>query len=950
MEDRKIKWIYGLIVFVLSLLVSSKSFAAEELPFTGNAGVPASNDYVQLSLNDQSNSLTNHLIIYDGMFPLARVIMASERLPTPYLYLFYPGNRQKIPFKVKSNSRVVGNEDDGNLSSSSSAIISINRGNPNKVMTVTTDHSRLLSSYKPCTNTAKTAVYFTADSSHKESTIVSIPTLNSGIDAHVYADINGDGICDALAIADGSYDSDQDGMPDAWEVESGLNPYSPADARWDNDGDGLSNLAEYKLGTLIVTINSVGPGINVLTGEAPRLDESIEFLAASNTSVVRFKDDVAHNVTYSQNATIIPNRIQGVDDMFKSRQWFVSPDQNTVSGSYAYLLCDGKNHSLSSSIRFAKPARALLIHKVEENFGEFTISMEGRVRHIPRGTANKGWVYTDLGDFNAGTYSYQIDTRCPISADVIVIDALVGLYPVNQATGINKQPWWENDHPQGMKIGLWSAENPSTNFPYDVAGLSGDGAYYSTAVGSALLYYVESRRTRNVLRLRAPMAVGLGVLGVRIDGVEQTPWDQYDVLGNLRAFKEYPLKQGRHLIELYTTGKKHPDSASNQVYVDALQIPRQDETDEERAIRLADYMATLIQDDGGPLVAYDADYYNQDNDAGYMGMALALAAARWGYEDHKQAVHKLIKWFAHVQTKDGLWHWGYKRDDDEYYPWVSPAYTNLSPSITGLKSIDAPQSFPAVILAIYASAFPEDKVFIDKYKKSVIAGIDALIARNYDASNGFFYSSYQYYDKNWHLYPMQYSAGQADVYMGLMAAHALTGHAYYKQLATRIKTNFDAAYWNPALNIYSVGISGPMNGVKIPDTTTYYPFAQGWVNWVFGADNLTHGFTALHTMISWIEEDGYSVRAPSQSEAQTNNSSWLAMGLAGAGDFNVIYNQILQRGREYQTEFYPDPQFSHGAIRFSEKNPHPYGSTTAWYFMALTRQPRANTWWRTTFD
>jgi hypothetical protein len=52
------------------------------------------------------------------------------------------------------------------------------------------------------------------------------------------------------ALADPSEtDHDRDGLPDAWEAAYGLDPLEPADAAWDGDGDGQSNLAEYLAGT-----------------------------------------------------------------------------------------------------------------------------------------------------------------------------------------------------------------------------------------------------------------------------------------------------------------------------------------------------------------------------------------------------------------------------------------------------------------------------------------------------------------------------------------------------------------------------------------------------------------------------------------------------------------------------------------------------------------------------
>jgi len=53
----------------------------------------------------------------------------------------------------------------------------------------------------------------------------------------------------ALKTAAPPVDSDNDGMPDVWEVAHGLNPHDPADAAADNDHDGYTNLEEYLNGT-----------------------------------------------------------------------------------------------------------------------------------------------------------------------------------------------------------------------------------------------------------------------------------------------------------------------------------------------------------------------------------------------------------------------------------------------------------------------------------------------------------------------------------------------------------------------------------------------------------------------------------------------------------------------------------------------------------------------------
>jgi pectate lyase len=55
-----------------------------------------------------------------------------------------------------------------------------------------------------------------------------------------------------ITLRPGNFDTDKDGMPDAWEIQYGFDPADPEDRKGDHDADGYTNLEEY-LNSLVLT-------------------------------------------------------------------------------------------------------------------------------------------------------------------------------------------------------------------------------------------------------------------------------------------------------------------------------------------------------------------------------------------------------------------------------------------------------------------------------------------------------------------------------------------------------------------------------------------------------------------------------------------------------------------------------------------------------------------------
>ena len=126
-------------------------------------------------------------------------------------------------------------------------------------------------------------------------------------------------------------DSDNDGMPNVWEIANGLDECDPVDAFCDYDGDHIINLFEYRLDSDPFQENS--PRIIERTSiDNQEFIQLINSTATGSPLVLRLAEGVYENLSYTGNGTSLRFMVQGGWDIeFMDQDPFIR--RTTIRGA-----------------------------------------------------------------------------------------------------------------------------------------------------------------------------------------------------------------------------------------------------------------------------------------------------------------------------------------------------------------------------------------------------------------------------------------------------------------------------------------------------------------------------------------------------------------------------------------------------------------------------------------
>ncbi len=252
------------------------------------------------------------------------------------------------------------------------------------------------------------------------------------------------------------------------------------------------------------------------------------------------------------------------------------------------------------------------------------------------------------------------------------------------------------------------------------------------------------------------------------------------------------------------------------------------------ALNIANFLVDN-QDENGMIadVPNDAEYslVNEDSNMEYALIGIAAAYQESGDIKYLNALKKGVEWLAAREDMTAsMWNGSFRYAYESSYPYA-PVAVSPGRGITDARGVDATSALFVYALELY-TRLSGSTALAKEYETHARSALNFILDYN-QAPNGFFYSSWQQKNGQWVLWKFQYTADQADVYLGMQSGWLLYGDTRYKSAADNIANNIESYFFIPSQGKYALGLDE--YGTPDPDQEWFNgTFPQGYVPWVFG--------------------------------------------------------------------------------------------------------------------
>ena len=265
-------------------------------------------------------------------------------------------------------------------------------------------------------------------------------------------------------------DTDNDGMPDWWEDDHGLNKNNASDAALDPDNDGLSNLQEYRRGTNPQNADTDGDGLKdgVETGTGV-------YVSANDTGTDPFNSDTDGDGLKDAVET-------GTGVFVSTSNTGTNPDKSDTDGdgfTDGIEVTLGSNPTDQSSIPIKSRAANLLAYW---DFNDASVTDKAVDKmHGFVGSVEGGAVYTaDQGGHTGKAGDHAMDFGPDSGGELVRVDSAAW---VNAAAAVDKMTvsFWQNLVEIASSSAFWFVSDTDDRGFQAHVPWSDDTIYFDTA-------------------------------------------------------------------------------------------------------------------------------------------------------------------------------------------------------------------------------------------------------------------------------------------------------------------------------------------------------------------------------------------------------------------------------------------------------------------------------------